>query len=193
LGFNHHYTVGVWLGNLDDQAMSQVSGATGAALILRSVFAELNRFAETRPLYLSPQLHHATICRMTGQLADAQCPSRPELFVAETKPYAATPPTETVSETSLYLRQPNQGLQLAMDPRIPDDHEAFKLVLSDLPLDAQDTIEWLVDDTVIGMTSAQVRQHLWYLSRGAHIAQARIRHHDTELLSTTPAVEFYVK
>jgi penicillin-binding protein 1C len=80
-----------------------------------------------------------------------------------------------------------------MDPRIPDDHEAFKLVLSDLPLDAQDTIEWLVDDTVIGMTSAQVRQHLWYLSRGAHIAQARIRHHDTELLSTTPAVEFYVK
>ncbi|MEZ5672434.1 MAG: hypothetical protein R3E08_08605 [Thiotrichaceae bacterium] len=46
-GFNHHYTVGVWLGNLDDQkAMSQVSGATGAVLILRSMFAELNRLEE---------------------------------------------------------------------------------------------------------------------------------------------------
>lgn len=193
LGFNHHYTVGVWLGNLDDQAMSQVSGATGAALILRSVFAELNRFAETRPLYTSPQLHHAAICRATGQLSDGHCPSRHELFVAGTEPTTATPPAETTPETSLYLRQPNQGLQLAMDPRIPDDHEAFKLVLSNIPLGTQDTIEWLVDDTVIGTTSAQVKHHLWYLSRGAHIAQARIRHHDTELLSTTPTVEFYVK
>ncbi|MEZ5672435.1 MAG: hypothetical protein R3E08_08610 [Thiotrichaceae bacterium] len=80
-----------------------------------------------------------------------------------------------------------------MDPRIPDDHEAFKLVLSDTPLAADDTIEWVVDDTVIGTTAANVRHFLWYLSRGAHIAQARVQHHETEALSTTLAVEFYVK
>jgi penicillin-binding protein 1C len=194
MGFNHHYTVGVWLGNLDDQAMSQVSGATGAALILRSVFAELNRFEETRPLYLNPQLTQATICRVTGKQTDGQCPSYNELFIAGTEPtqelVKAVP-----TETSLYLRQPNQGLQLAMDPRIPDDHEAFKMVLSDLPLAEEDTIEWVVDDQVIGTTSAKIRYFLWYLSRGAHIAQARVQQKEklSESVLTTPAVEFYVK
>jgi penicillin-binding protein 1C len=194
MGFNHHYTVGVWLGNLDDQAMSQVSGATGAALILRSMFAELNRLEETLPLYLSPKLAHQNICHATGELATATCPSRNELFIAGTAPISIPNAVENV-ETSLYLRQPNQGLQLAMDPRIPDDHEAFKLVLSDIPLAADDTIEWVVDDKVIGTTTAHTRHFLWYLSRGAHIAQARVRPSQAEAQSLlkTPAVEFYVK
>ena len=194
MGFNHHYTVGVWLGNLDDQAMSQVSGATGAALILRSVFAELNRFEETRPLYLSPQLTQHRICRVTGEQTDGHCPSYDELFIAGTEPTQELIKAAS-AETSLYLRQPNQGLQLAMDPRIPDDHEAFKLVLSDMPLAEDDTIEWVVDDQVIGTTSAKVRHYLWYLSRGAHVAQARVQQkvNLSESALTTPAIEFYVK
>jgi len=86
-------------------------------------------------------------------------------------------------------------LQLAMDPRIPDDHEAFKLVLSDVPLAESDTIEWVVDDQVIGTTSANVKHFLWYLSRGAHIAQARVQPKvkATDSPLSTPAVEFYVK
>ena len=56
IGFNHRYTVGVWMGNLDAKPMQGITGSIGPALVLRSVFAELGRFEESRPLYLSPRL-----------------------------------------------------------------------------------------------------------------------------------------
>ena len=43
VGFNYRYTVGVWMGNLSQQPTKNVSGARGPALVLRSVFAELNK------------------------------------------------------------------------------------------------------------------------------------------------------
>ena len=55
VGFNHRYTVGVWMGNLDQTPTDGVTGSIGPALLLRSVFAELTRDAETRPLYLVQQ------------------------------------------------------------------------------------------------------------------------------------------
>jgi len=134
VGFNHHYTVGVWLGNLDQKPMSRVSGASGPALLLRAVFAELNRYEETKPLYLSPQLVKANICRTTGQRATSDCPSRIEWFVPGTEPsekIIMATADDSIIQTPLYLRQPSPGLQLAMDPRIPDEHEAFALILSE--------------------------------------------------------------
>ena len=43
VGFNYRYTVGVWMGNLDHRTMDGITGSKGPALVLRSVFAELNR------------------------------------------------------------------------------------------------------------------------------------------------------
>lgn len=56
LGFNDKFTVGVWMGNLDYTEMHEVTGSSGPALVLRSVFTELNRNRDVRPLFLSPQL-----------------------------------------------------------------------------------------------------------------------------------------
>jgi penicillin-binding protein 1C len=194
VGFNHRYTVGVWLGNLDQQPMSKVSGGSGAVLVLRGVFAELNRYEETQSLYKSPKLLKINICRATGLAATKQCPSKIEWFIAGTEPKAIITVENKTPELgiNLHLKQPTQGLQLAMDPRIPDEYEAFALKLSETKLEAN-SIEWLIDGKVIGSTIAKTREFLWPLKRGIHIAQARIwMLEGTEPLQTEQ-VKFYVK
>ena len=62
VGFNDRYVVGVWMGNLDQLAMDNVTGSTGPGLLLRGIFAELNRHRETNPLYLSPRLEKHSVC-----------------------------------------------------------------------------------------------------------------------------------
>jgi penicillin-binding protein 1C len=199
VGFNHHYTVGVWLGNLDQQPMSQVSGGSAPALILRAVFAELNRYEETKPLYLSPQLVKVNICRTTGQRVTGDCPSRIEWFVPGTEPSLNMPVVAAVDTMNtmnmkkpLFLRQPSPGLQLAMDPRIPDELEAYALVLSEIPLETN-SVEWLIDGELIGTTASDTHQFLWPVKRGTHIAQARIWPVDSDEALATPVVKFYVK
>jgi penicillin-binding protein 1C len=86
VGFNYRYTVGAWLGNFDQKSMSHISGSTGPALMVRAIFAELNRYEETQPLYLNHQLVKVEICRDTGQRATEDCPSRIEWFVPGTEP-----------------------------------------------------------------------------------------------------------
>ncbi len=189
VGFNSNYTVGVWLGNLDQQPMLQISGSSGPALVLRAVFNELNRYNKTRALYLSPKLVQMPICRKTGELATANCPSRMEWFIPGTEPAAVI---EKKSIKKIYLTQPSRGLQIAMDPRIPDENEAFALRLSNIPLKAK-KIEWLMDGKVIATSSAKQRQWLWNLELGTHVAQAKIWKTDAEIALTTASVRFYVK
>jgi len=195
LGFNYRYTVGVWLGNLDQQPMHAVSGASGPGLILRAVFAELNRYEDTQGLYLSPKLIEVPICRNSGQRAHAHCPSQTEWFIAGTEPreHRPTQPT-TVASSAIHLKQPTPGLQLAVDPRIPDDQEAFAFILSQ-PLMPNQRIEWLVDGSVMATTLADnsIPQFLWPMQQGSHVAQARIWTAQTPQPITTPAVTFYVK
>ena len=49
VGFSDRYTAGVWMGNLDHRPTRGVTGAIGPALVLRAIFAELNRDGETAP------------------------------------------------------------------------------------------------------------------------------------------------
>jgi len=139
-------------------------------------------------LLLSPKLVQMQICRKTGQLATANCPSRMEWFLAGTEPAAVI---ENKSIKKIYLTQPSPGLQIAMDPRIPDENEAFALRLSNIPLKAR-KIEWLMDGKVIATSSAKQRQLLWNLELGTHVAQAKIWS-DSDTPLTTASVRFYVK
>lgn len=192
IGFNHRYTVGVWLGNLDQQPMANVSGSTGAALVLRAVFAELNRYDTTQPLYLSPRLVKREICRHTGQLSQADCPSRSEWFVAGTEPHSETVPVITPNfPDTVQLQQPTPDLQLAMDPRIPDELEAFPFILPE-QTQAQ-KVEWLVDGEIVGVTPENIKQYLWTVQRGQHHVQARIWQTGHEEPVETSEVSFQVK
>jgi penicillin-binding protein 1C len=178
VGFNHRYVVGVWMGNLDRRPMREVTGAAGPGLVLRSVFAELTRHEEGAPLYLSPRLAALTICRESGGLAGPGCPSLQEWFAPGVRPapcslhHGAPPPLPAGNAGSRpVLAQPTEGLQIAMDPRIPDQLEFFALELPE-GLAPERTV-WVVDGVEVGATGAGERRFLWSLWKGEHTALAR--------------------
>jgi penicillin-binding protein 1C len=187
VGFNHCFTVGVWIGNLDHAATDGITGANGPALILRSVMAELNRHQDTRPLYLSLRLVKAEICRDTGLQADGHCASLSEWFVPGTEPKIKTELLKDVKP--VYLRHPTQGMQLAMDPRIPDDQEAFVFRLANLPQSTP--VDWYVDDRLAASTATG--EYLWRLQPGVHSVRVRIWPDESGQYQDTPDVSFMVK
>ena len=187
MGYNDRYTVGVWVGNLDHQATFGITGATGPALILRSVFAELNRNRKTRPLYLSPRLTKKEICRETGLTSDGECAAICEWFSPGTDPEFR--PLPQPERKRPYLQHPSHGLQLAMDPRISNEHEAFRFQIADLPENA--TVDWYVDGRHTATTPSQ--NFLWPLSKGSHRAMATIRISGITPVIKTDEVNFMVK
>jgi penicillin-binding protein 1C len=89
----------------------------------------------------------------------------------------------------LRLLRPTNGLQLAMDPRIPDDQEAFSFELDGVPAGAK--VDWFIDDQPAGSTSGE--EFLWQLRRGTHEVRARVCLGESALPVEAPAVHFTVK
>ncbi len=222
VGFSHKHTVGVWMGNLDQRPMKDVTGSTGPALVLRAVFAELNRSSEPAPLYLSASLTDEKICRVSGALATPGCPSvmsewfEPEktpthacALHGEVKLAAKTPPqslgpnrrdTHTTSDV-IQITQPTPGLLLAMDPRIPDLLETFEFKINKdtaagcgelIPPCGIEKIKWLLDGKVVG-TSKNGDDFLWHLSRGSHTTKALVWRRGQKSPVETASVRFLVK
>ena len=105
VGFSHHYTAGVWMGNLQQQPMQDVTGSIGPALVLRALFADLHRTLDTQPLAHSTRLTPVTICRLTGQRASPQCPTMREWFVPGTAPEHRLPAASTRSRCGTWRRR----------------------------------------------------------------------------------------
>jgi penicillin-binding protein 1C len=187
IGYNNKYTVGVWMGNLDRAAMDGITGSKGPAMVLRSIFAELNRNQETQPLYLSPRLIKADVNPGTGVAAKPVSPSSSEWFLPGTEPNNVV--AAQVESKTIALVQPSPGLQLAMDPRIPDDKEAFPFKLSGMPKGA--SVDWYVDNDLKATTSGD--SYLWPVTKGTHIAMAKVRSAAKGKISETLPVTFLVK
>jgi penicillin-binding protein 1C len=167
VGFNYRYTVGAWMGNLDQTPTDGVTGSTGPALLLRSVFAELTRDALTEPLYLSPKLVQAKVCvPMPLNPAAGECLSRDEWFLPGTEAMA---PTVGASAEPIRLRRPTPGLQLAYDPRLPAEAQAFDFEFAGVG--AEDRVVWTVDGRAHERTGATYR---WRVTRGQHRVAAQV-------------------
>lgn len=170
VGFNHRYAIGVWMGNLDRTPTDGISGARGPALLLRSVFAELNRRGATRPLYLSPALESRTVCipPVGGKEGDGNsCIERTEWFLPGTAPEktGVTARAERAEQNlAPHLRQPMNGLRLALDPRIPAAAQAFTFRVEGARPGGK--IAWHVDGKPIAVTDGG--EYLWPMARGAH-------------------------
>ena len=178
VGFNHRYVVGVWMGNLDNQPMHEVTGSLGPALVLRAMFSELNRNQETRPLYLSRQLVNATICNASGLLDDGNCRARREWFVPGTVPGQQPYQAATIEYD---ISQPIDQMLVARDPRIPDASEALEFKLD------KDTgirkVDWYVNDELVATTDSA--SYFWSLQPGTHRVRAEVLHkHGSEPLAT---------
>jgi penicillin-binding protein 1C len=186
VGFNYRYTVGAWMGNLDQAPTDGVTGSTGPALLLRSVFAELTRDARTEPLYLSPKLVRAEVCvPMPLREAEGECLERDEWFLPGTEPAAGA--VAVIAPEAIRLRRPTAGLQLAFDPRLPAEAQAFDFELAGV--EPEDRVVWTVDGRDDERTGASYR---WPVSRGQHRVAARVlRSEATE--ASVAEVAFAVK
>ena len=166
VGFNDRYVVGVWMGNLDQLPTDTITGSTGPGLLLRGIFAELNRHRETHPLYLSPRLVQQDVC--TASTDSQPCRPYSEWFLPGTEPEAADRNKTLAADPKLQWVQPTPGLQLAMDPRIPDDHEAFEFVIEGVK--ETERVEWMLNGKRIARTRGG--RYLWPVTQGKHLLKA---------------------
>lgn len=199
VGFSHRHTVGVWMGNLDRREMNGVSGSSGPALVMRAIFAELARGTESRSLPLARTLRRVPICRATGAAPGPECPVVEEWFREAdlplgTCPLHGRPATQAVHRVAgdePRLIRPTPGLHLALDPRIPDELEAFPLEIDSGTLPEE--VQWFVDGALAGTTGRGERRFPWRVARGEHEVQARVRLEGRESAVDTSAVSFLVK
>src|SRR5690606_18816171 len=167
------HAVGVWIGNLDRTPSTGVSGATGPALLLRAIFAELNRGRPTRPLPLAGALERHTLCVPVPHTGDATlgasgCAERADWFLPGTAP-AQREPAAAGAAAPLRLRQPTDGLRLAYDPRIPADAQAFEFGIAGAAPD--DGVHWIAD----GLEHpSQGPTWVWRVTRGEHRVSAAV-------------------
>jgi penicillin-binding protein 1C len=184
LGYDAHYTVGVWLGNLDQEPMDGVTGSTGPALILRSIFSELESREQPKPLYLSPKLVQMEICSNYGGNSK-NCFPRTEYFM----PGSAGPkPRLPQTPIGIALLRPSEGLRIAYDPRIPSDAQAFEFVANGTS--ATSSVEWILNGKSISTT--QSGRLLWPVQRGAYTLLAQERGASDRIVSAK-TVHFSVK
>lgn len=184
VAYNHRYIVGIWMGNLTREPMRDVTGSTGPALLAHSIFAELNRGSETRPLYLSANLIQHPVCAQKS--ATGECSFRDEWFVPGSEP-AREKPALTPPSGAIKIARPSEGLMLALDPRIPDTLEAFEFALN---IQDVDSVRWIVDGKNVATTTTA--KYSWPLNRGRHVLYAEL----IEAQGTsryTEAVSFTVK
>lgn len=217
VGFDHRYVVGVWLGDLDQRPTDGITGSTGPALLLRSVFAELTRHTPGRPLYRAPTLTRRSVCVPRAGVPDAGCVTREEWFMPQHAPSTAEgaldaafvanpsvsatdatpvsaasaaalePAAPSVAQEGVRFRQPTPGLRLAYDPRVPAASQAFELRLDGV--DPRDHVVWEIDgETFEGVGPTW----LWPVSRGEHRVGAAV-YRGGVLFATTGEVPFIVK
>lgn len=169
VGFNYRYTIGVWMGNLDQQPTDGVTGSIGPALLLRSVFSELNKHQETKPLSIHKKLVKHDLCVDTKQLkSDNQpCETYTEWFAPGTAPKVKTEVAN--SEPSIRLRRPAHGLHIAYDPRVPANSQAFEFYIQGIS--NAETVKWDIDGKEI---TAQGGKYSWPLQKGNHEVQATV-------------------
>jgi len=182
MGYNHRYLVGIWMGNLDRSSTDGITGSTGPALALRSIFNELNRDIPSHPLWLSPKLVQKDVC-IEDARDENRCYMRTEFF----KPDAASDDTASNDAPRFEITRPTDGLQMAVDPRIPQDYQKVPFTLSGLQ--PQQTVEWILNGSTVAESGDK---YLWPLARGKYRLQARVKE-DGRVIHTTPEIAYLVK
>ena len=190
MGYNYNFTVGVWMGNLDGSPTRGMTGSRGPAFVLRSIFARLNQMEHTRPLYMSPRLVRREIINENNGPAphkkNARQPCynsavKTEWFIPGTKPLQSTTNTmKDIMQWEAYTRrhtkkfgfiQPLNGMHLAMDPRIPDDHEVLACRVAGVQ--PGDRLSWYLDGCPLNVTGSRFN---WKVQPGKHILEVAMVH-----------------
>jgi len=186
VGYNDKYVVGIWMGNLDHKPTDGVTGGTGPALALRSIFAELNKNRAARPLRLSPALVRQDIC-VPDPRDLSRCYQRSEWFMQGHLP--AQEVATVVQPKGYEIVKPTDGLQMAIDPRIPMDRQKLAFTLAGLKAGQQ--AEWILNGESLGAPAASP-EFLWPLAKGRHTLAVQI-YEDGAPVYRSPDIAYLVK
>lgn len=150
MGFTPQLTVGVWVGNTDNESMRNVTGLSGAAPIWNAVMQKYHEGLPEVWYERPPSIVTSAVCLPSGLLPTPNCPGsrqRYELFLAGTEPTAPDDiwqPFEIDTETG----------QLA-DPSVPPERREVR-VYQILPAEAADWVrESGIEQPPTGLTSFQ--------------------------------------
>jgi penicillin-binding protein 1C len=153
IGYSRDYTVAVWVGNFEGDAMRDVSGISGAAPAWREIMNALQPgLAADAP---SPP---AGIVAQRAVFDPPIEPPRAEWFVAGTEP---GPVRAAQLAASARIRTPADGAVLAVDPDIPHASQWVVLEADGAPLDAR----WVLDGAALGSAAQPMR---WAPVPGRH-------------------------
>jgi penicillin-binding protein 1C len=115
VGYTDRYTVGVWIGNADGQAMHNVSGVSGAAPVWRALVQYLHEGRPSRP----PQAPPGVIATPVQFEAQRE-PTRDEVFIAGTERSLQRLGTQVAGAPQRFgIATPRDGSIFAIDPDIP--------------------------------------------------------------------------
>ncbi len=79
IGYNPHYTIGVWMGNFNGEGSSALVGANAAAPLLFDLFTELSRGEQIQWFEKPETVKVRKVCAISGQLPNEYC----DAFVSE--------------------------------------------------------------------------------------------------------------
>lgn len=161
VGFDNHYTVGIWMGRLGGGSTQQLTGSTGPALVLRQIFAQLRSAAPYPGLWHSPKLIATTRCEWIGGNA---CSPRPDWRLPGQ--IKQTPASQRIA-----FARPLPGETLAIDPRIANNAQRYRFAIN-IGTATINKIIWRVDGQEIATT--KVPQLDWSLVLGKHQVSAHI-------------------
>lgn len=89
MGYTPQFTVGVWVGNTDNQSMDNVTGLSGAAPIFNALMRRLHEGLPAQWYERPASVVNKTVCLPSGLLPTPNCPGdrqRNEVFAAGSEP-----------------------------------------------------------------------------------------------------------
>ena len=166
VGFDSRYVVGIWMGNLDRTPTDGITGSTGPGLVLRGIFAYLNRDQNTKKLALPDDLTLTDSCEF-GQSGCEQ------IYDYKTG-RAMHEPTVAPAMAGPSILSPTPNLRLAYDPRLPADRQMFRFALGGVKPEAH--VTWMLN----GVRVAETRGagFMWPVARGVYAVEARVEEED---------------
>ena len=134
-GYTPGWTVAVWVGNFDGSPMRRVTGATGAAPLLRDAALAMERRYGARPFPVPAGIREAQICPESGLLAESACPGAVrEVFRRDRVPGRSCPLHRRGAEESPApadeaprVAFPRPGDVFRLDPASPRESQALPL------------------------------------------------------------------
>lgn len=159
VGYSTRYTVAVWVGNFEGDAMHEVSGITGAAPVWAAIMLALHEGATPASPAPPPQL----VANNIEFLPAIEQPRR-EWFITGTQMQRIELASDTTR--SPQIASPANGVVIALDPDIPAARQ--RVTIASRGANAQ--ARFFLDDGLLGPAD---RQRAWFPVPGFHRLELR--------------------